>query len=318
MKQAVVIGVLLIMLSPLAGASMKANSIGQPLGGYEEGDRYRLELSSYSRVLYDEGKQVWVEIDQYIEPATVITTRTYRDGRIQKRTFTDGSLVKEQEGSTTSTYTLDDAGRLIIASTTVREDEPTLAYYSYDRGKPNLISIARLGEEASVLSRFVREPDRYTVTVVDEEGGQRYVSQGSLRMSDAWKEEEELSPVVIDETEEGYLRLVQDDRTQLYSRSGLVQKEYTDEYERTFYYTLEGRLKEVHTEYPSERMVVDIYDDDRTLVLRHELQNGVPTKDTRYHEDFGYTETLYDREGKPYVDVTWAAGGMRVTSIRYY
>ena len=70
MKQALVIGVLLMMLNPLVGASMKANSIGQPLGAYEEGDRYRLELSSYSRILYDDGKQVWMEIDQYIGPAT--------------------------------------------------------------------------------------------------------------------------------------------------------------------------------------------------------------------------------------------------------
>ena len=317
MKQALVIGVLLMMLNPLVGASMKANSIGQPLGAYEEGDRYRLELSSYSRILYDDGKQVWMEIDQYIGPATVTTTRTYRDGRIQKRTFTDGSLVKEQEDSTISTYTLDESGRLITSSTVMREDEPTLAYYSYDRSTPHLISIARLGETGLVLSRFVREPDRYTVTVVDEEGGQRYVSMGSLRMSDAWKEGEVLASVVIDETEEGYLRLSQDDRTQLYSRSGLVHQERTDEYEKTFFYTPEGELKEIRTEYSDGRVSIDSYD-RQTLILREEFQDGVPMKDTRYHEDFGYTETLYDHEGKPYVDVTWAAGGMRVTSIRYH
>lgn len=317
MKQAMVIGVLLTMLNPLVGASMKANSIGQPLGAYEEGDRYRLELSSCSRILYDDGKQVWMEIDQHTGPATVTTTRTYRDGRIQKRTFTDGSLVREQEDSTIRTYMLDENGRLVTSSTATGKDGPTLAYYSYDRSTQQLISIARLGEAGLVLSRFVREPDRYTVTVVDEEGGQRYVSMGSLRMSDAWKEGEELVPVVIDETEEGYLRLSQDDRTQLYSRSGLVHQEGTDEYEKTFFYTPEGQLKEIRTEYSDGRVMIDSYD-RQTLTLRKEFQNGVPMKDTRYHEDFGYTETLYDREGKPYVDVTWAAGGMRVISIRYH
>ncbi|NLZ77862.1 MAG: hypothetical protein GX911_07845 [Spirochaetales bacterium] len=317
MKPAVVIGVLLVVLSPLAGVSMKANSIGQMLGGYEEGDRYRLDVSAYSRVLFEDGRQVWVEIDRYIEPATKVTTRTYRDGRILRRTFTDGSLVKEEEEGTVSTYTLDEGGRLIVSSTASGEDEPILAYYSYDRKRPNLISIARLGEGGLVLSRFVREPEGSRFSVVDEEGGQVYVTMGTLKMSDGWKEGEALAPVTVDETEEGFLRLVQDDRIRIYSRSGQLLKERTDAYERTFSYTPEGVLKEIRTDYPDDRVVIDIHD-DRSLVLRQELQGGLPVKDTRYHEDFGYTETLYDLKGMPYADVTWAPGGMRVTSIRYH
>lgn len=309
--------VLLFLLSPLGAVSMKANSIGQVLGTFEEGDRYRLDVTAHSRTLYDEGRQVWVEIDQEQGPSLKTTTRTYRDGSIVRRSYDGGSLVEEQIGKERIAYTFDEDGRLITSSTTIGEGEPNLAYYSYAKTKPTLISVARLGDDGLNLARFVNESNRFTVTVVDEGGGQRYTTIGSLRLSDSWTVGDELMPVTIEETDEGFLQVREGGKTRTYLRSGLLHTEITEEYEKTFSYNEEGEVTSTRTQYPDQRVLIE-YFSDQQRVQSKEFLGERSVKDTVYHDDDTYTETLYDREGVPYVDVTWAKDGMRATAIRYH
>lgn len=318
MKKSVATIVLLaLFLTLLSAVSLKSNSIGQDLGSYEEGERYRLEITSFSRTLYDDGKQLWQEIKRIEGDGTVLIIRTYRDGRITRQRIRNGVLIEERRDDTNTTYTVDENGRLILSSVQEGEEEPRLAYYSYEQGRANLTLVARLSDEGFLLSRFAKEPSRFTVTVSSEEGGDRYLHTQGLMISEPWRGDALLGEEQIRQGSDGSLIVTDGEVERSYARSGLLVYEVGTDYTKSFTYDEKNHLAGSETEFDDGRRIREYYEGG-SVYRSMEFQGERIIKEVHYYGDATYMETLYDSYNQPYVDVTWAADGRRITSLNYY
>lgn len=316
-RGAATIVVLAFVLTLLSAVSMKSNSIGQSLGPYEEGDRYRLEVTAFARTLYDEGKQLWQEISREEADGTLQTLRTYRDGKTTRQRIHDGVLIEERRDDTNTTYTVNESGRLILSSIQEGANEPTLIYYSYEQGRANLTLVARLSDEGFLLTRFAKEPDRFTVTVSSEEGGDRYRYTQGLTISESWSGDTLLGEEKVRPSSDGSLLVTDGEIERSYARSGLLIHEVGSDYTKGFTYDEKNHLKEIETKFNDGRRVREFYEEG-ALLRTVEYQEQRIIKETHYFGDATFMETLYDSHNQPYVDVTWAADGQRITSLNYY
>lgn len=312
--------ILMLLFSLPAQKQVPSNSIGQDRGRFVEESDYTLLLEDGSSVLYHQDEALWKESRRQAGDLLEVTTIEYGSGTTHYKRYEGNRLIAEGEGERMRYFYYDERGLMAKSMTLMADKLIETELYTYDVGTKSLSSILTITQKGSSISYFgdpVGEP-WFTFAKNDTFTKVTQISQ-NLQIQDVWLGDTKIKSVQVEMGDDGTLRLTTTSRgrqeSELYSAEGLLVLHDTPSLTTEYRYNDDRSLKEIREESPDSQVRIIRYEEGRK-VSESIYQGEMLEKETLYPEGKGKIETLYDN-GLPYSDITYAADGKRVLSIRY-
>lgn len=297
-----------------------SNSIGQDKGPYQGEGEYILVREGSQTQLYEGQTLLWT---RKVFPSAEGESRVTRfanseDDLIQW--FSEGMLIREQQGSDVWLYTYAEDGKLQQRTHMQDDTLESVSMYGYggvngslstqlhiDALKRTYILVGSLGQEQFLVSSSEKEGQSFTT-----------LANGHT-VHQAWNEESPLRVSRIEYLDEGgfILRHLEGSEPieETYDGLALLISRKTPSYLTEYRYNEERKLISEQTSNADGSQTLTTYEGGRRSMVE-ERRDGNPIKVSHFLEDGRRVVTFYS-EGRPYSDVTYAIDGKRVLSISY-
>lgn len=311
---------LLLVSSLPAHQDLASNSIGQQRGSYGQDSEYRLTLDGESSILFHLEAPVWEKTERQEGSALIVSTHTFSDDSVKTEHYLDNRLISEAEGNTTRYFYYEDSG--ILGKTTVVEDGLLLEMelYAYDAITKGLSGILTITKTGTSISYFDSSSSKSWFSYLKDGQFEKVLQvTPNLQAKEVWNRDTLLESVRIAYLPQGGLELTTERNGQevreVYDEHGLLISRISPSLTTGYRYNDERVLVEESEEDLKGSRRVSVYVEGRRVQEKLYRDTNLE-KETRFFEDKGKVETLYDNN-LPYCDITYALDGNRVLSIRY-
>ncbi len=305
-----------------ASTLVESNSIAQERITLSGSSPYHLVLTEEgSRELWGPEGLLWKETTSDSEDGIRIVHRSTADGEVKSsRIFRDGVLREEQIGTISYSYYYGEDGKLERITTYQDGSFQEAQLFTYSATTGSLLAVVTVKGEASSIRYFNQEGKQHSFTYADTKGGQTFLTiKGStITKPFSTETEDEQLDVVVEETGSFTVNRTLADGRQVqesYDEQGLLVLKKSPFSETEYRYNEENVLLSEYTINNDGSEIVSRYEKGEKMMVE-EREAGRTTSILHYLDDGKRVQTLYS-EGRPYCDITYAAGGKRILSISY-
>ncbi|AEV28316.1 hypothetical protein SpiGrapes_0461 [Sphaerochaeta pleomorpha str. Grapes] len=293
-----------------------SNSIGQDKGPYDPSLAYALHLEGTSRSLFKGDVLVW-KTTQKQSGREIIKTTSYADSPFELvQTYRDTLLLEESDGVSQTIFAYGDDGKLQTATYLENGELVSLQSFFYD-SVTHQLSGSRTILRGNASYRFYGQ-EKESQWVADSSGEsfeKITIYPNTITVKETWKGENRLSPLSVAAQNDGAIALSQGDVVVTYNNEGLLVQEKKPSFQSDYQYNEQRELtKETKIDAEGRLYVTDYLNGKK--VSQQVSKDEILEKVITFNADKTRVETLYDK-GVAYCDVTYAADGMRVLSLKY-
>jgi YD repeat-containing protein len=323
MKQFLMSAAMLLCIPLLFAATLvQSNSIAQNQGLWSGDTPYHLALTDESRELWGPEGLLWKETVSDGEDGTQIVSRFSPDGEsLASHIFREGALREEHTGPISLSYYYGEDGKLERVTTFQDGSFQETQLFAYSASTGALLAVVTVKGKESSIRYFNEKGEQHSFTYADTQGGQTFLTiKGDATITKPFsseKQDEQLNVIVEDTGSFTVNRTLSDGSVvqEAYNEQGLLVVKKSPSSETEYQYNEENILISEHTVRSDGSEVVSQYEKG-ALTMVEEREAGRTTSILHFLDDGKRIQTLYS-EGRPYCDITYAAGGKRILSISY-
>ncbi len=322
MRRTLITITMLCSFTLLFGTSYRqSDSIGQDRGAFVDDQGYHLALDGDNKTLYGPDGEIWTEKEETTSADQKIITRSKNGTIFLRQWFSKGNIIKEETNGQTLEYSYSEDQRLQRINYLQNDILQKTELFSYDASNGNLLAVITIQGEQSTVRYFHDTGTQHYFTYADQTNGQTFLTLdvgATISQSFTSEADDKKLQVVVGEKGAFSIERTRSDGTALtesYDASGLLVLLETPSYQTKYQYN-EGRtITSELTTYTNGNETYTTYNDGEKSVVE-EREAGRTTSILKFQEDGTRIQTLYS-QGRPYCDITYAAGGKRILSISY-